>query len=644
MSDLVTLSGGSVPLPITDQAGLRRALDEANLPTLVAVHATLTQDMEFLEQFAPHIHSLFSGRQTNIPADLAERLKADLFTLLTSASPPKASPMTIEKVRRIMEICVGEEVQAEFVPVLFEQMGFEAQKPRKERPGRPMPAPDFKVLMIGGGMTGIAAGIKLGEAGYNYTIVEKNSELGGTWWENRYPGVGVDTPSHFYSYSFELNPDWSHYHPKGHEVQAYLLRAAEKHDVRKNVLFNTKVVALKWDDAAALWHVTVEDSNGNRRNIDANAVINGHGVLNRWSMPNIPGLDEFKGPKMHTAGWDPSVDLTGKRVALIGTGASGVQVAVDLAPRLKHLTVFQRSRHWVMCNDEIDNEVTDGVKFALRHIPHYQQWFRFRVYWFTGDGLYGNVVRDPNWTNLDYSISPQNDGARRFAESYIDRKLADRPDLLEKIKPDYPIFCKRIVLDRGGQWLDTLKRNNVTLDTGSIDHIESDAIVMKDGRRIEVDAIALATGFEVANALGPLQIYGRNGVHLNPIWGEDDPRAYLGLMAPGYPNLFLTLGPNSAPNHAAGVNMVLEAQLNYVIEALDMIVAHGARIIEPTEEAYLAWNDKVDTQMKDMIWTHPKAKSYYLNSKGRNIISCPFRLADYWSWTRKPEEKDMKIA
>lgn len=632
-------------LPIIDYDGLQAALRDANLPTLLMVYTAYTQDRAYLDSFAPYLTALYTAEMpSSVPQPMADELRQRLFALLTAPVPPAEPRLDPEFVRHMMSVSVGEDVATELVPVLYDQMGFERALPRKDIPGRKAPPADFDVLVIGGGMSGIAAGVKLAEAGYNYTIVEKNADLGGTWYENRYPGVGVDTPSHFYSYSFELNPEWSHYHPKGQEIQDYLTGVADKHGVRGHVVFNTRVTGAIWDEPSRKWHVHLCDKDGRTSERVVSAVLLAHGVLNRWSMPAIPGLDRFAGPKMHSAGWDTSVDLTGKRVALIGTGASAAQIAPAIADQVAQLTIFQRSKHWVLNNPDINTGVNDNIRFALRNIPHYKEWFRFRVYWFTGDGLYGNVKMEPDWPNQDVSISAQNDGARTYALHYIRTRLADRPDLITKMTPDYPIFGKRIVLDAEGGWLDTLVKPNVTLEDRAIDHIEADAVVLKDGTRIEADVLALATGFEVAKVVGDLEIVGAQGHRIQVDWGEDDPRSYLGVMAPGYPNFFLILGPNSAPNHAAGVNMVMEAQINWMIETLDLMVAEGAHRVEPTMAAYEQWNADVEAQMQQMIWSHPKAKSYYLNSKGRNIISCPFRLADYWSWTRHPRRDDLILA
>jgi len=621
----------ALSLPITDHAALRQALAEGDIPTLLMVLIQFTGDEAFLNQFAPFIGSPYDDRLSRLPAELADQLRERLFAVLTQA-PPASDVVSADLMKKMMSVDVGEPVTDEFIPLLMEQMGFEKPVPRSTLPNRPLPPTDFKVIVIGAGLTGLLAGIKLSEAGYSYQTIEKNHDIGGTWLENIYPGVGVDTPSHFYSYSFELNPDWSHYVPVGSEMQNYLLRVAEKYDLRRNIIFNTRVLSCEYDERNKLWRVTVEDANG-QRVLEANAVINAHGPVNRWALPNIPGLDEFRGVAMHTANWNPAVDLKGKRVALIGTGASGAQVGPAVAPDVAHLTVFQRSKHWVMPNVRIP--VTDGVKWALRHIPHYAPWFRFRAYWFAADGLFANVQIDPNWPHQDRSVSAHNDGIREYCLANLRHQLGDRPDLLEKLTPDYPVFAKRIVMDIG--WLAMMKRDNVSLEVGGIERITPNAIVTRDGKTVPVDVMVFATGFDVARMIGSLRIIGREGRNLGEEWGAEDARAYLGVTVPGYPNFFLTTGPNSAPNHAGGQNIVSETQIHYIIECLDALVTRQARVMEPTQEAFTVFNEQVDKDLQKLIWTHPKARSYYRNSKGRVFLSNPYRLVDYWSMTRAPK-------
>jgi 4-hydroxyacetophenone monooxygenase len=622
-------------LPIQDHEGLRQSLQEADIATLLMVYVHLSGDEAELEHFAAHLGSPYAQPRREVPEALAVELRERLFELLTGPARGASRQPSTGLMQRMMSINVGEPVADEFVPMLMEQGGFHRPAPRKGRPGRARPPEGFKVLVIGAGLAGIAASIKLQEAGYEHMVVEKNADIGGAWFENRYPGVGVDTPSHFYSYSWAINPEWSHYHPKGGDMHAYLLRVVDDYGVRNRTVFNTRVSACVWDEARALWQVTLQQDGREDRVVEANAIYNPQGEVNRWELPKIPGLDRFRGPAMHTAGWDPAVQVEGKRVVMIGTGASGVQLGPALARQVKQLTICQRSRHWVMRNPEVSKPVSAGVKFALRHIPNYKEWFRFRVFWFCGDGLFVNVVKDPSWPHQDRSVSAHNDALRQYALDHLRSSLEGRPDLFEKLLPDHPIFSKRILQDEG--WLDCLKRDNVTLEAQAVDHVEEDAVVMADGTRHEADVLALATGFNVARMIGSLKVIGRAGRCLNEEWGEEDPRSYLGVTLPGYPNFFFSVGPNSAPNHAGGQNLVSEAQVHYMIECLDALVAAGARSIEPRQAAYEAWNAKIDRRMQDMIWSHPKAESYYNNSQRRNFLSWPYRLVDYWKAMRAPD-------
>ncbi len=621
------------PLPLPDTRELSDALAEANVITLLMTYVHLTRDAALLERFAPHIRPVFAREPTAIPDELADDLRARLRHVLTTGEGVVTEDLPQDLMKRMMEVNVGGPVEDEFLPLLFDQIGLRLPPARSTLPGRKAPPPGFKVLVIGAGMVGLLAALKLREAGYDHVVIEKNPEVGGTWYENRYPGVGVDTPSHFYSFSFEISPDWDYYHPHGAEMQNYLVKVADKHDLRRNIRFNTRVVSLVYDARAALWDVTVRAADGSEEVLRVNAVINAHGPVNRWSWPDIPGLEDFAGPRMHTAGWNPEVDIAGKRVAVIGTGASAAQLVPAIASEVRDLTIFMRSRHWVINNPEILSKVEPGMKWALAHIPHFKEWFRFRIYWNGSDGLFINVLKDPEWQDPD-SVSRHNAALRRFSLRHMQEKLADRPDLLEKLTPDYPIFAKRIIMDGG--WFDALKRDNVTVEQEKIERILPHGIRMADGREYPVDVLVCATGFDVAKMAGSLDIRGLDGRSLAEEWGDEDPRAYLGVTVPGYPNFFMIVGPNSAPNHAAGHNLIGEAQVNYIIECLDLMVTEGASSIEPLAEPYEAWNRKVDERMEQMIWTHPKVSSYYKNSKGRVFLSWPWRLVDYWRHMRGP--------
>lgn len=630
-------------LPLQPSQELREALETAHLPTLLMVYVHLTGETGLLEDFSPYITTPYAPEQKPVPEAMAADLRAKLFDALTQGQITQAKDLDEETLRQMMSVAVGEAVERENVPMILEQMGFRADPPRLSVSGRKQPPADFNVLIIGAGLTGIAASIKLTEAGYDHVIIEKNEDVGGTWFENRYPGCGVDTPSHFYSYSFEINPEWSTYYPKAQEMQDYLLRVTDKYKVRSKTRFNTRVLACHWDDTAKYWNVLVQKSDGSQETVRAKAVINAHGPLNRWRIPPIPGLELFKGTAVHTAGWDPAIDVTGKKVILIGTGASAIQITPAIIDKVESLTVLQRDKHWVLLNPEIKDKVNEGSLFAMRHIPKYREWFRFRVFWFAGDGLFVNVLKDPEWKDHPTSVSAINDMMYNIAVGYLRSKTTDagRPDLFDKLLPDFPIFSKRLLLDTG--WFDALRHPNARLENCEVTRITETGVVTKDGQEIEGDIIIFATGFITAKALGPLEVVGPNGANLGEQWGDEDPRSYLGITVPGFPNFFLTVGPNSAPNHAAGQNMLSEAQIHYIIECLDKVVAEGAEGIEPTQEAFEVWNRQIEERMQDMIWSHPKANSYYNNSKGRNFMSWPYRLVDYWNASRKPDPDAFKL-
>ena len=621
---------------LTDSPELALALAEANLPTLLATYVYLSHDVDLLERFARHIRPAYSYPPTDIPEALADELRARMRHLLTSGEVVRTESPSDALIQRIMSVSVGEPVDDEFIELVYDQCGFKPWIDRSKMADRPARPAGFKVLVIGAGLTGMAAATKLREAGYDYVVIEKNGDVGGTWYENRYPGVGVDTPSHFYSFSWEIWPDWHHYHPQGADMQNYLLNVADKYDLRRNMRFNTEVEALVYDEQGGTWTVTVRNADGSREDLVVNAVINGHGPVNRFKFPDIPGLNDFAGRVVHTAAWTTDLDLTGKRVAVIGTGASSAQLVGAIAPHVAEMTVYQRTKHWVIHNPEIAHEVNEGMKWALTHIPTFKEWFRFRVYWAAADGLFSNVLKDPAWEGNDLAVSALNDGTRQYALSYLQEKFADRPDLIEKLTPDFPIFSKRIILDNG--WFDALLRDNVHLEAGGIARILPNGIETKTGSVRECDVIVCATGFDVARMTGNLVIKGIGGRDLGQEWGAEDPRSYLGMCVPGYPNYFHTVGPNSAPNHAAGQNLISECQVNWIIEALDRIVDTDAKAFEVRQDAYDAWNRKVEARMPEMIWTHPRANSYYNNSKGRVFLSWPWRLVDFFNETRRPQE------
>ena len=629
------------PLPLPDDEHLSRALADAQILTLLLTYVHLTHDVALLERVAPHVRPLLIQQPDDIPAELQDEIRGALREVLVGRAPCADGPPSDELLQQMMSVGVGERVDDEFVPLLYDQIGLRPDPPRSTVADRVAPPEDFTVLQIGLGLSGIAMAVELLDAGYRTRIVEKNPDVGGTWFLNTYPGVGVDTPSHFYSFSFAQWSHWTHFKPKGDEMQRYFGAVVDRYGLRELTSFSTTVVSCRYDADTVKWHVVLRSAEGHTETVVVDAIVNAGGFVHRARRPDIAGLDDFAGPALHTAKWDRTVALEGRRVAVIGTGASGVQVIPEVAKVAEHVTVFMRRKYWVLNNRETDVAVPAGARYAIRAFPHYREWLRFRVYWQAGDGNYANVLLDPAYVDNPRAASPANDRLREFAVAQMSAELDDRPDLLELVMPGFPIFSKRIISHP--VWWQTLKRDDVRLVTAGIERIEPTGVRTIDGELHEADVLVLATGFDFARMHGDLDVHGRDDHVLAEEWGDDDPRAYMGVLVPGYPNYFHMNGPNSGPNFAGGVNIVAETQAHYIVACLDHALANGARAIEPSDAAFVAFNELVDDQLTRMIWSHPGSDSYYQNRNRRPYMSWPFRLVDYWHRTRGPVADDLVL-
>ena len=313
------------------------------------------------------------------------------------------------------------------------------------------------MVVIGCGQSGLLAGIRLQEAGIPFTIVEKNAGVGGTWWENSYPGARVDVGNHFYCYSFEPSDHWTEYFARQPELQRYFQSVMDKHGIGPHVRWETEVLGATWDEASATWSVRIRTADGTEEVLTARAVISAVGQLNRPHVPDIPGQEDFAGPAFHSARWDHDVDLAGKRVAMIGAGASGFQIAPTIAPDVGHLTVFQRTAQWMFPNPNYHATVGPGVRWALRHLPFYGRWYRFLIFWPGCDkGLEAARV-DPDYPDQQRAVSEMNELTRQMFTDWIVGQVGDDPDLVAKVVPDYPATGKRTLQDNGA-WLGALCR------------------------------------------------------------------------------------------------------------------------------------------------------------------------------------------
>jgi len=370
---------------------------------------------------------------------------------------PEPEPIGQELLQEMMQWLVCEPMPPEYVPMLLEEMELDGANSRAVGG---TPADDFPVVVIGCGESGLLAGIRLKEAGIPFTIVEKNEGVGGTWWQNTYPGARVDVANHFYCYSFEPTVQWTHFFAEQPELQAYFQTVMDKYDIGRHVLWETEVTEASWDDDTATWSVLAQDRDGARTTLTARAVISAVGQLNRPHLPDIDGQNGFAGPAFHSSEWDHSVDLRGKCVAMIGAGASGFQIGPAIACEVDRLTVFQRTAQWMFPNPNYHEPLGPGVQWALRHLPFYGRWYRFLLFWPGCDKGLAAAYVDPDYPDQQKAVSEINEITRIMFTEWITSQVGDDAELLARVVPDYPATGKRTLQDNGS-WLRTLTRDNV---------------------------------------------------------------------------------------------------------------------------------------------------------------------------------------
>jgi 4-hydroxyacetophenone monooxygenase len=625
---------------------LEAAMADADVPVLLMVLHHLTGNDRWLRPpylpvserrlFADPSGGLSAELQAEVRAATVEAVAAFHRGELEPAAPPEVAGVT-----RMLSVCVGEPVPEEYAPLALEEMGFTDREVRWRRRPDQAVLDAFSVIVIGAGQGGLCAAIKLLALGINCTVVEKNPDVGGTWFENTYPNCGVDVPNHFYSYSFEPNHDWPGYFSKRDELHQYLRRCAAKYGVLEHTRFETTVTRAEYDPQRRRWVVDVETADGRRDRLEANAVISAVGQLNRPKIPDLPGRDDFAGQAFHSAQWRHDVDLAGQRVAVIGTGASAGQLVPALAEHAGQLTVFQRTAQWVVPNPDYHRRVSDAKKWLLRHVPYYAGWYRFSLFWRVGDALWPSLQVDPDWPHRDRSINALNDRQRELLTRYMTRTLSDRPDLLDKALPRYPPYSKRLMVD--SHWFAALRRDSVELVTEPIERVTPGGIRTADGREIPFDVIVFATGFHASKLLWPMHVRGAGGRTLADVWDGDDPRAYLGITVPEFPNLFCLYGPNTNLGHGGSIIFHTECQVRYVLGCLRELLERGAETMEVRPEVHDEYNERLDAAIGRMIWAGVDVDSWFKNSKQRVVANSPWRLVDYWAMTKELDPADFEF-
>ena len=630
------------PSTAPDLAELRAAIEDADLRVLLMCLVHLTGDQRWMR--SPYLPKrdvrLIADPLAGFSDEIVTEIRTAIEELLAPGIPtPVLDDPGAVLMAEMIDACLGEKMPAEYLPMIREDMGFETADTQWSANLRSAPA--VSVLVVGAGIFGLSMAVQLKRLGIAFTVVEKNTEVGGTWFENRYPGCGVDTPNHFYSYSYAPNHGWKHYFSPRDELFAYVDGFATDQDLRRHIQFDTELVAATWDDDAQQWEATLRRSDGGStvdETVRANVLVTAIGHFNKPNPPTIPGVEDFAGPIFHSARWPSDLDLKGKDVAIVGTGASSMQIVPTIAGEVGALTIYQRSPQWARNLPELSAEVKPGTQWLLEHVPYYAQWNRFTLFWRYGDGLLRHLRKDPDWPHPERSLNRVNDRHRVEMTDHITTVLASRPDLIPKCLPTYPPYGKRILLDKG--WFAALLQPNVELVTDAIDRIESNGIVTADGTSRHADVVVLATGFSVTDLAARLNITGRGGRRLADEWADDNPRAYLGMTVPGFPNFFCMYGPNTNLGHGGSGIFVAECQTRYITGAVVEMVERDIGALEVKPAVWEEFIDRVDAEHEHMIWTHPGMSTYYRNRSGRVVSTLPFRLVDLWQWTRRPELGD----
>jgi len=607
-----------------DSAFIRSALEKADLNAVKLTLFHITRD----EAYAA----------LPLAANMDEKQRAGLLDravawLVTNQGPGKLTEPPEAELRRMMNMVTGGEMGDLEFEARRDLTGFKAFPYMAEWEGKKPKIPEnFKVVIIGSGFAGITAGIQLEQLGIPYTLYERRSEPGGVWSINRYPDVRVDTISITYEFLFEKEHTWSEYFGRGPEVRNYLRYVSEKYGVWKNSHFNHDLTHAAFDEKRDLWVLQFDTPNG-PKTVEANAIISGAGLFATPKVVNFPGRDTFKGKIVHTARWDDALDLKGKRVAVIGNGSTGVQLLGAVAHEAKQVSVFQRTPQWVSPRDKYGKPVETEINWLVKNFPGYRDWWRYvqSAALFETHAL---MTVDREWQAKGGKVNAQSDAMRDVLTDYIKTETGGRQDLIEKLIPDYAPFSRRPVVDNG--WYRALARDNVELVTEGIKQFVPAGIETVDGKVREFDVIITATGFDVVQYLAPSQYIGKGGVDLHARWAKGDgPRAYVGIMVPDFPNLFMIYGPNSQPVSGGPAQPVWHSTwVSFAAKCIMRMLEQGKSRAEVRRDAFDRYNAALDQEALKLIQMSKEGgieQNYYVNQQYNRLqVNAPWYSPYYY--------------
>jgi 4-hydroxyacetophenone monooxygenase len=631
------------------EARLRRALAIANIPTLLPLVVQLTGDMRWTEERYRPIrqrgiaNSLGDNDDGGLPPEVQQEVREAAFTAISAwladgriAVPEPAEELLVQ----LLSISMMERIPAEYGAMFRSILGLEPENAPPRPAGRTRPPEGFRIVVVGAGASGLAMGHELLKAGIEFSILEKRDAVGGTWYRNHYPGCGVDSPSHLYSFSF-YRYDWPHYFSLRGTLHDYFENLATDCGLRPYLRLRTELVDASYDEAAQRWALTVRCADGTVAVEYCDVLVSAVGAFATPSVPQLPGRDRFQGEVMHAADWRDDTMLDGRRVVVIGNGATAMQLVPAIVDRVAQLTVVQRTPQWIAPFEKFHVSVPDDLRWLFRTVPLYFTWYRLRLNWTFNDRVHPTLRRDPGWEHPERSMNRLNDRQRDFFRAYIDEQLGQRPDLVELLTPAYPPFGKRMLFDNG--WYAALLRDHVSLNTSSAVALTSRGVRCGDGQEYDADVVIFATGFDAVSFLNSVQLHGRGGLSVRDAWDGDQARAYLGMTIPGFPNFFMLYGPNVQAGHGGSLLGKIELSIAYLRDVLDYMFASRLGAVEVTQEAYDRYDEAVQQTHAEMVWVHPGVRTYYRNSRGRVVVNSPYRNVDTFAQIYRPDFGDYRF-
>lgn len=640
----MTISTKSGMLPF-DEASIRKALAYANTNVLRIALLQATGDPELAEMNV--VQKPYWAGAYDVPTlaeEHDETVREKAITFLMGSARSNCDIPDDDALRHLMAIMTGGPVEDWIFHFGKEELNLE-HMPRGTKWNGKVPDADRRkvidVVIIGAGAAGLVTAIQLKQLGIPFTIIERNAEVGGTWWTNDYPDARVDIPSHHYQLTVTQGHAWRSWYAPQSELLDYLRAIVDQFNLRKHIRFNTELTEATWDEQSLRWTYSLKSSGGEVEKHSACVLVSAAGLFNEPNMPDIPGIDTFGGRIFHTTQWEHDFDYTGKRVGIIGVGCTGAQLMPAIALKASQVDIFQRSPQWVSRLEGYREEIPAEVQWLLANIPHYWNWHCFNVFFtlYSSDGALQHV--DNDWREKGGRINPKNDKLREALRENIYAEFPENRAFAEKLIPDWPPFAKRLVVDNG--WFDALKKQNVSLVTDGIDSITKAGIVTKNGVLHALDLIVLAGGFKAERYLWPVHYKGRNGLTLEKAWENDGARTYLGITMPDFPNMYIVYGPNMNPR-AGGLFAWIEIWSRYAVQAIAHMVENGHKRIECRRENFAAYNQRLDAAQDSCIWAMEGIKSYYIDEKGRQIVNNPLRPSEAYSLVRNfvPSDYDLR--